>query len=55
MGLDRRETGRSLPVGGASRLRGSRPQYERNGATQPLVYQLSGKARLGSHAVEDKG
>ena len=44
MGLDRRETGRTLPAGGAGRLRGARPQYERNGAGWPLVYQLSGRA-----------
>ena len=55
MGLDRRETGRSLPAGGVGRLRGRCPQYERNGAPRPIVYRLSGRAVLGSHAVGDKG
>gem|GEM_PF-1696566 len=36
-GTYRRETGRTLPTGGAGRLRGRRPQYERNGTSRPLV------------------
>ena len=36
-------------------LRRRFPQYERNGESEPLVYQLSGKAWLGSHALMDKG
>ena len=55
MGLDRRETGRSLPAGGVGRLRGRYPQYERNGVPWPLVYRLSGRASPGSHAIGDKG
>lgn len=49
--LDRRETGRALPAGGAGRLRGSCPQYERNGAARLLVYRLSWWATPGSHAA----
>ena len=55
MGLDRRETGRTLPVGGVGRLRGRSAQYERNGGPRPLVYRLSGRAVPGSHAARDKG
>ena len=29
-------------------------QYERNEGSGPLVYQLSGKAMLGSYALMDK-
>jgi hypothetical protein len=29
-------------------------QYERNEGSGPLVYQLSDKAMLGSHALKDK-
>ena len=29
-------------------------QYERNEDSGPLVYQLSAKAMLGSHALRDK-
>ena len=44
MGLDRRETGRSLSDGGGCHLRGRCPQYERNRASWPLAYRLSEKA-----------
>jgi hypothetical protein len=33
---------------------GSSLKYERNGGAPPLVYQLSDRALLGSHAVVDK-
>ena len=55
MGLDRRETDRSLPAGGVGRLRVWSAQYERNGGPRPLVYRLSDKAKPGSHAARDKG
>ena len=55
MGLDRRETGLLLPARIVECLRVRNLEYERNKVSQPLVYQLSGRASLGRHAVRNKG
>ena len=54
LGLDRREPGWMLSVGGVGRLRGRCPQYERNRVPAPLVYRLSDRALPGSYAPADK-
>ncbi len=43
-----------LSVRSVGGLKGRYCEYERNAVPQPLVYQLSDKALLGSHAVVDK-
>ncbi len=54
LGLDRRETGRTLSIGRVGSVRGRGSQYERNGVSAPLVYGLSGRVSPGRHALRDK-
>ena len=43
-----------LSAGSVAYLKEKCPQYERNRVLAPLVYQLSDRALLGSHALVDK-
>ena len=54
LGLDRRETGRTLSDGNVDRLKENHLQYERNKVMRPLVQRLSDRAAPRSYASENK-